>query len=481
MTGGGHRLIIVAFRAKDPMMRAVAVVSSMAVLRGAVERLAEFREGWYGCLRGWGDTLFELTDAVLWAGGPVTSLPRLSLEPVVRRGHGSAYAALAAGRVDAGAVEDLLAGFRPAGWPLVFAVDATTWPRVAAETSPGRGLYYHPSRQTGGKPVVAGWCFQLVSQLCFTRDSWAWPVSCRRLEAGGDQAAATVAQVAQVAARLAGGGGVPLFVFDAGPSYDPAALSHGLAGCRAQVLIRLRKNRVLLGDPPPRRAGQAGRPRRHGPPFDCKDQRTWRAPDARLVTRDPVYGRITVRGWSGLHPRIRRAGRWAGPGPAPVVRGWVIRVDVTSTPRPAGKAGKMLWLWWSGPPGTAPDLDLCWRAYVHRFDIEHLIRFAKTTLGWTTPALRHPAQAARWTTIILAAYAQLVLARPVAADHRLPWERRRDPAQLTPGRVRRDFLRLCRALPPVARPRKPSRAGPGRPKGRPATRAKRYPVIKKAA
>ena len=45
-------------------------------------------------------------------------------------------------------------------------------------------------------------------------------------------------------------------------------------------------------------------------------------------------------------------------------------MEVTSTPRPASKAGKMLWLWWSGPPGTTPDLDLCWRAYVHRFDIE---------------------------------------------------------------------------------------------------------------
>jgi hypothetical protein len=481
LTGGGHRLIIFAFRAKDPEMKAVAVVSSMAVLSAAEERLAGFRAGWYGCLGRWADTLFELTDAVLCADGPVTSLPRLSLEPALRRGHGSGYAALARGRVDAGALEDLLACFRPAGWPLVFAVDATTWPRVAAETSPGRGLYYHPSRQTRGKPVVAGWCFQLVSQLCFARDSWTWPLSCRRVEPGSDQAQATVAQVAAAAARLAGAGPVPLFAFDAGPCYDPAALSHGLAGCRAQVLIRLRKNRVLLRDPPPRRRGQAGRPRRHGSPFDCKDQRTWGAPDARVVTSDPVYGTVTVRGWAGLHPRTRRAGRWASQATAPLVRGWVIRVEVTSTPRPAGAAGKMLWLWWSGPPGTTPDLDLCWRAYTHRFDIEHAIRFAKTTLGWTTPAPRHPQQASRWTAIILAACAQLVLARPLAADHRLPWEQPRDPAQLTPGRVRRDFPRLCHALPPVANPPKPCRAGPGRPKGRPARRAKRYPVIKKAA
>lgn len=54
----------------------------MAVLPVARERLVGFRAGWYGCLGRWADTLFELTDAVLCAGGPVTSLPRLSLEAV---------------------------------------------------------------------------------------------------------------------------------------------------------------------------------------------------------------------------------------------------------------------------------------------------------------------------------------------------------------------------------------------------------------
>jgi hypothetical protein len=43
----------------------------------------------------------------------------------------------------------------------------------------------------------------------------------------------------------------------------------------------------------------------------------------------------------------------------------------------------MLWLWWSGP--GEPNLDLLWRAYVRRFDLEHTFRFLKQTLGWTTP------------------------------------------------------------------------------------------------
>jgi DDE superfamily endonuclease len=461
------------------------VVSSMTLLpAGAQGRLAGFRAGWYGCLGRWADTLFELADAVLCAGGPVWSLPRLSLEPVCRRGHGSGYAALAGGQVDAGALSDLLAAYRPAGWPMVFAVDATCWPRPAAETSPGRGLCYHPSRQTRGKPVVAGWCYQKIAQLSFDRDSWTWPVDARRISPQQDAAAATVAQVQEAAARLGRtgpAGPVPLFVFDAASSYDPATLTYGLAGQRLQVLVRLRKNRVLFRDPPPRPPHTNGRPRRHGAPFDLKDPATWGPPDAKFTTDDRVYGTVTVTAWARLHPRITRHGRWAGHARAPIVRGWAIRAQVTQLPTPGGNSRHTLWLWWSGPAGAVPGLALCWRSYTHRFDIEHTIRFAKTTLGWTVPALRHPGQADRWTALIDAACAQLALARPIAAGRRLPWERPCQPGTLPPGRVRRDFLRLWATLPPVAIPPKPSHPGPGRPKGRPTRRAQRHPVIKKAA
>nr|AGS49499.1 hypothetical protein [uncultured bacterium esnapd7] len=46
--------------------------------------------------------MFELTDAVLCADGPVRSVAELSLAGEHRRGHGSGYAALARGHVDAG-------------------------------------------------------------------------------------------------------------------------------------------------------------------------------------------------------------------------------------------------------------------------------------------------------------------------------------------------------------------------------------------
>lgn len=96
---------------------------------------------------------------------------------------------------------------------------------------------------------------------------------------------------------------------------------------------------------------------------------------------------------------------------------------------------QMLWLWWAGP-GT-PDRDLLWRAYVRRFDLEHTLRCCQQSLGWTTPRVRHPEQADRWTWLVVATYAQLRLARPWVADRRLPWERPQDLGTLTPCRVRR--------------------------------------------
>jgi hypothetical protein len=85
-----------------------------------------------------------------------------------------------------------------------------------------------------------------------------------------------------------------------------------------------------------------------------------------------------------------------------------------------------------------------------------------------------PAAADRWTWIVIAAYAQLWLARDLAADIRLPWQQPCPPGRLTPSRVRRGFRRIRQDLPVPASAPKPSRPGPGRPEGsknrRPATR-----------
>lgn len=446
----------------------------------AANELIEFRQAFHACCTRWGDALFELTDAGLCASGPVGSVPTLSLEPEFTRSHGSLYKSLARGRIDEDRLRRLLVAHRPTDWPMVFAVDASVWDRCDAECSPERGFYYSASKHSAGQPIVAGWSFQWISQLSGTPDSWTAPVDVRRIGPQEDTTDATIDQVRRLVDLLPGDREVPLFVLDAG--YDPIGLTHGLADTRAQVLCRIRDDRVFYTDPParPRRPkGTGGRPPRHGRRMKCSQRQTWAKPSARLVANDPRYGKVTVTAWHGMHPKLAGRGRWSGHTAPPIVKGTVIRVEVEHLPKPTARAKKTLWLFWSGP-GT-PDLDRCWHAYLRRFDIEHAFRFAKNTLGWTSPCLCTPHQAERWTWLIVAMLTQLRLARGHIDDLRLPWERPREPAQLTPARTRRGFRRLRAAIGTPASPPKFTKAGPGRPKGTRRPPRTRHPALKKAA
>ena len=121
------------------------------------------------------------------------------------------------------------------------------------------------------------------------------------------------------------------------------------------------------------------------------------------------------------------------------------------------------------------SLDELWRAYLARFDIEHAIRTLKGTLGLTVAKVRTPEQADRWAKIIVAACAQLLLARPLTAGLRRPWEKQPGPGRpQTPGRVRRGFRNIRPDIGTPARVPKPSRPGPGRPKGSSKGPATRY-------
>jgi hypothetical protein len=117
--------------------------------------------------------------------------------------------------------------------------------------------------------------------------------------------------------------------------------------------------------------------------------------------------------------------------------------------------------------------------------LEHTFRLFKQVLGWTAPRIRDPAAAGRRTWLIIAGCAQLRLARTLAADLRLPWERPAGPGRLTPARVRRDFRNIRATLPCPAGAPKPGKPGPGRPPGsknrRPATRHDVGKNLQKAA
>ena len=448
----------------------------------ALDTFRAFRNSLYNCLHRRADALFELTDALL-STEQVPSPVHLSLQPSHRRGWGSLYNALSHGRIDAQALRRLLAHHPLAGSETpVYAVDTSVWDRCDAECSPERGFYYHPSRHSAGQPIVAGWAYQFIAQLNFIRESWTAPVDALRVHPMEDANMVAVEQVKGLLGRIGKEASVPLFVFDAG--YDPVKVQQRLEGSRCQILIRLRAGRRFYADPslagPP---AHTGRPRRHGPKMKCSDPSTWPEPSTQYACQDAGYGTVRVRAWAKMHPKVCAHEGRGSRGPLPIVVGTLVLVEVERLPRgERRRKPRVLWLWWHGPEGEeAPNLDLIWRAYVRRFDLEHTFRFLKQTLGWTTPRVRHPEQADRWSWLILAAYMQLRLARPCVQDLRLPWERHYAPDRLAPLRVRRSVLTLLLELGTPANPPKPCGRSPGRPKGSRSGRARRYPAMKKTA
>jgi DDE superfamily endonuclease len=435
-----------------------------------------------------GDALMDLLDALL-CSGRVESLAYLSQSAASRRTWASVYAALAQGRLDAGALRAVLARYPLREGCLVFAVDASVWARVDAPTSAARGFYHHASRHSGGRPIVPGWLYSWIAEVAFTRESWTAPVEVARVPPGDNVNRAAAEQIRRLLGALAdadrlGSGAAPWFLFDAG--YDAVqlslALAPELAAGRLGLLVRLRADRCLYADPhPPADAQAPGRRPVHGARLACADPTTWWAPDAELTTEDDQYGTVRVRAWSRLHSKPHEPpthGTRAHRHPLPLVRGTLLLVEVGRLPaRP--QAPKPLWLWWSGTqPLEAATLDRLWRAYVRRFDLEHTFRFLKHGLNWTTPRVRTPAQADRWTWLVGVAYTLLRLARPVVAERRLPWHRALPAGALPPARVRRAFSGLLVALGTPAAAVKRTGRSPGRPKGRRSAPAPRYPVVK---
>jgi hypothetical protein len=499
-----------------------------AVMRyQAYQALREFRAGLYGCLTARPDASFELIDAILCADHAVTSLVQLSLEPAFRRGHGALYAALREGKIDEERLAALLTATLPqladgvegrawiavhdaidyglleqalaavpaeaaaqvreacARWArLRFAIDATPYPRPDAECCPERGHVHHDAcRCDGTRKTIPGREYQFAAVTGHLRTAWAALIDVERTTPA-TRTGQTIRQVKNVLRRLAaaghGGRGAPLFVLDAG--YSAAALTAALRGCPVHLLVRLPAGSTFFRDAVTW-PGRNGRPGTHGTAVRCRKAddpgQANPEPDESLTLPDtPLYGTVRVHAWRQVHPVIHGdRGYFAGWSELPVLRGTVLRVTVEHLPD-GRKPPKTMWLRHAGPAPLSPD-EL-WRACLARFDEEHAFKFAKGTLGLTAARVRTPEQAGRRVRLVMAACAQLLLARPLAPDLRRPWERRPGPSRpLSPGRVRRGFTNIRRRLGTPARVAKPSRPGPGRPKGSLGGPAPRYPVPKK--
>ena len=322
---------------------------------GPAAVLSRFRRDFHACLTARADELCELADAVLCADGPVQEPGRPCRW---RRSTGVAMVPCMTRSTTAGSISRRLrrslAGLplpRAADGRLMLAVDVSNWLRPGAATSPERLFCHVYGRGKGQAQMIPGWPYSVIAALEPGRTSWTAVLDAVRLGPDDDETAVTAAQVREVITRLIEAGhwreGDPaiLVVFDAG--YDVTRLAYLLADLPAELLGRLRSDRVMQLPAPPRQPGTMGRPRKHGGELALAEPGDLAGPAGRHEHGDrPGTGWPQRAAWDRVHPRLACRSAWLDhDGPLPVIEGTLIRLQVDHLP--GDRDPKPVWLWWS--------------------------------------------------------------------------------------------------------------------------------------
>jgi hypothetical protein len=425
-----------------------------------LQALHQFRERVYQIFRTGRDAAFEVMDGIS-VSERARSAVAVSLAPGMQRQFSSVYKGvdrlrftperLRALWVEAAETHEQ---YQVAGYG-VYVLDHTPYPRAAAPTVTDRSFVH------GADGRVVGHQYSLLGRVMHVQGAWLGVVDCQRIGTDTTPVALGAAQVA----ALKGHTPQPFLVL-ADSEYATTALLDAVQPGQCELLVRLRGNRVLLDAPPPRAPGQRGRSRTHGAVFKLNDPATWRSADRRYRTEEPSGSWHDLQVWPGLHVRQR-----------PGVTVSLLRIEhFHADGRPWFR--HPLWLAWTGP--TDMDWRTFWRVYLRRASVESVNQFGKQELAWTAARWGSTEHEERWTTLVMLAYWQLLLASPAAADHPRPWEKPTAAQRLpTPSRVQRDLPRLLGLIGTPVRAPQPRGKPCGRATGfHPAPRTT-YPVVRK--
>lgn len=423
--------------------------------------IQQFRDTVYQSFDKRGDAGLDMIDA-LTSAAVVESPVALSESRLFRRAFSSIYDVLTEGKFQEAALRKAWYTHQPedsetiAGHE-VYGIDATPRPYAEAPTLP-EGQFLKANAHAA---VQIGHKYSWIARLVQWGTSWIAPQHIARISDTSTDSETATGQVLALDQQSEH----PKAVVGDSLYANQVFLAIFLVVKTVVALVRLRGNRVLYEEPPPRKPHQRGRPRKHGPKFKLASPS--RAPDHEVcfkLGRQRVHAQM----WYGLHFYALAA-----------LVGSVLRLEFLrddGTPR----YKRPLWLFWTGPITVSPA-DLC-RMYLWRFAIEHAFRFLKQHLGLNTNQSTDLHSANVWMHLCGIAYYQLLLMRPEVQNIRPPWHprfRHGHAIPLTPRQVQRQALPFLLGLGTPARPPKPSGKGSGRPKGyRPPPRL-RHRVVRK--
>lgn len=440
--------------------------------------LQQFRYTLYQNFNNRADTLLDLLDAIC-SKPDAQSVVEYSLAASYRRSYSTIFKALDELQLAALWLPQRLAPYlpRPTQRPFwLLLTDVTPCPRPFAHTLENRGMVYQPEVVKGKLPITIGHQYATVvlglEAAAGITPSWVLPLLTARVATADDKEMVGAKQIEQLlqAPELPFGRELTVEVVDS--SYSKPRYLHAHRQFPHLVTIaRVRGTRTFYQQPVPTAVETAhpgkGHPQWYGERCALADATTWPPPDATLTlqetTRRGKLVRSEIQAWPNLlMPGKNKPKLPMHQHPFTLVR--IVRYDQ------AGKAlfKHPLWLIVMGARRHELTLAHIYQAYAARFDIEHFFRFGKQKLllaDFQTPDVRREEQ---WWQVVHIAYAQLWMARHIAAVLPNPWERNLPNMKRrlrSPTLVQRDFARIIRQLGTPARPPQPRGNSPGRRKG----------------
>jgi hypothetical protein len=429
------------------------------VKSNSIEPHIQFRKELYQILAPSRDAVFEIIDAIA-ASRDARSAVEVSLSPTMERNFSSVYKGIERTRIDVELLQPLLVKQAEAsgtllfeGWAL-YALDHSPYPRKTAPTIFDRG-YVH-----GADGRVIGHRYSLLGRVMHEQGSWIGIVDCRRIATHQSPQVVGATQVALLKEQ-----GTLRRIIAADAEY-PVADMLDQADEKTRLMIRLRGNNKLFGEPEPRPPGKRGAPKKHGKKIKLNRAETLGEPAHRLRVEEDDGGWVVISVWERMHFKSRPDR------PLCAIRVECFKADGTR------RFQRPLWLLWTGP--AEMEWASFWKVYLRRFCLERVHQFTKNSLAWTRGRFGHTEREERWTWLVMLAYWQLLLAAPIAGDIRRPWEKPTPAGKLpTPARVQRDYLRIFAEIGSPTGSPKVRGIPPGRPRGyRPSPRP-RFRVVYK--
>jgi hypothetical protein len=374
----------------------------------------------------------------------------------------------------------------PSGAPWVLSVDATPLSRPYAKTLTDRSWVHEAQPVAGRKPLTVGHEYSLVMLLSERRVGeavWALPIAARRVATTTTAQAVAAEQIRAIVLDR----GLPTFgqrvVTVADSHYSQAGFLDSLADLPGHVSItRLRKDRVLYQQPPPRAAGKRGRRRKYGEAIRPGTVDSLVLADTACCLVEQIgshKGRVTLYRWNNVILKGEREGKVTS-----TVADVVCARVLDAQGKPIYREDMLLAI--VGDDRAEIDAEHALAYYRRRFDQEHSHRFMRRHLLLGAFQSADTAREENWVDFTTLAFHTLFAARDMGQLVRRPWESKLKPKTddsptplLSPSQVQRDVARIFCQLGTPARSPKPRGIPSGWVAGTPRARRATHPLVKR--